>query len=139
MLDWVLDRQGATLAGGGRARWRSPSLLYVVVPKGFFPVQDTGVIQGISEAPQSISFAAMAERQQALARVDPAGSRRSQSLSSFIGVDGTNATLNSGRMLINLKPLAERDGDATEVIRRLQPRARAGRRASRSTCSRCRT
>jgi multidrug efflux pump len=71
-------------------------LLYMVVPKGFFPVQDTGVIQGISEAPQSISFAAMSERQQALAEVilkDPAV----QSLSSFIGVDGDNATLNSGR------------------------------------------
>ena len=82
-------------------------LLYIVVPKGFFPVQDTGVILGISEAPQSISFAAMAERQQALARVilkDPAVA----SLSSFIGVDGTNTTLNSGRILINLKPLGER-------------------------------
>ena len=84
-------------------------LLYVVVPKGFFPVQDTGVILGISEAPQSISFAAMAERQQALARVilrDPAV----ESLSSFIGVDGTNTTLNSGRIQINLKPL----GDAAD-------------------------
>ena len=83
-------------------------LLYIVVPKGFFPVQDTGVILGISEAPQSISFAAMAERQQALARVilkDPAV----ESLSSFIGVDGTNTTLNSGRILINLKPLEEED------------------------------
>ena len=80
-------------------------LLYLVVPKGFFPLQDTGVIQGISEAPQSVSFAAMAERQQALAHVileDPAV----ESLSSFIGVDGTNTTLNSGRMLINLKPHA---------------------------------
>src|SRR5207302_348503 len=79
-------------------------VLYLVVPKGFFPVQDTGVIQGISEAQQSVSFTAMAERQQALAKVvlrDPAV----ESLSSFIGVDGTNVTLNSGRMLINLKPL----------------------------------
>ena len=78
-------------------------LLYVVVPKGFFPVQDTGAIQGISDAPQSVSFPTMAERQQALARVilkDPAV----ESLSSFIGVDGTNTTLNSGRVLINLKP-----------------------------------
>ena len=95
--------------------------LYVVVPKGFFPVQDTGIIQGISEAPQSISFSAMAERQQALARLilqDPAVA----SLSTFIGVDGTNYTLNSGRVLINLKPLAERRISASEVIRRLQPR-----------------
>jgi len=83
-------------------------------------VQDTGLIQGISEAPQSISFAAMAQRQQDLAKIvlqDPAV----ESLSSFIGVDGNNATLNSGRMLINLKPLKARGIDATGVIRRLQP------------------
>jgi multidrug efflux pump len=95
-------------------------LLYIVAPKGFFPVQDTGVIQGISEAPQSVSFAAMAERQQAMARVilqDPAV----ESLSSFIGVDGVNATPNSGRVLINLKPLAQRRLHASDVIRRLQP------------------
>jgi multidrug efflux pump len=95
-------------------------VLYFLVPKGFFPVQDTGVIQGISEAPQTVSFPAMAERQQAIARVilqDPAV----QSLSSFIGVDGTNATLNSGRMLINLKPLESRRIHASDVIRRLQP------------------
>jgi len=120
ILDWVLDRQGATLlvAIGTLAL---TVLLYILVPKGFFPVQDTGVIQGISEAPQSISFSAMAQRQQALARVvlqDPAVA----SLSSFIGVDGINATLNSGRMLINLKPLAERLVSATSVIRRLQPK-----------------
>jgi len=95
-------------------------MLYVVVPKGFFPVQDTGVIQGISDAAQNISFIAMAERQQALAQVilkDPAV----ESLSSFIGVDGINATLNSGRILINLKPLEERKINASDVIRRLQP------------------
>ncbi|HZS12224.1 MAG TPA: efflux RND transporter permease subunit, partial [Nitrospirales bacterium] len=95
-------------------------LLYLVVPKGFFPVQDTGAIVGISEAPQSISFAAMAERQRELAKVilaDPAV----ESLSSFIGVDGTNTTLNSGRLLINLKPLSVRGVTASEVIRRLQP------------------
>jgi multidrug efflux pump len=95
-------------------------LLYVVVPKGFFPLQDTGVIQGISDAAQNISFTAMAERQQALAQVilkDPAV----ESLSSFIGVDGINATLNSGRILINLKPLDERKISASDVIRRLQP------------------
>ena len=83
-------------------------------------MQDTGIILGISEAPQSISFAAMAERQQALARVilkDPAV----ESLSTFIGVDGTNTTMNSGRVSINLKPLSERGISATEVIRRLQP------------------
>jgi multidrug efflux pump len=94
--------------------------LYVVVPKGFFPVQDTGTIQGISEAAQTISFPAMATRQQALAAVilkDPAV----ESLSSFIGVDGTNVTVNSGRILINLKPLAQRGVSATDVIRRLQP------------------
>jgi multidrug efflux pump len=95
-------------------------LLYVVVPKGFFPVQDTGVIQGISDAAQNISFTAMADRQQALAQVilkDPAV----ESLSSFIGVDGINATLNSGRILINLKPLEDRKISASDVIRRLQP------------------
>ena len=118
-LDWVLDRQGATLAVAVGTLVLTV-VLYLVVPKGFFPVQDTGVIQGISEAPQSVSFAAMAERQQALAKVilrDPAV----DSLSSFIGVDGANATLNSGRMLINLKPLAERRIHASDVIRRLQP------------------
>jgi len=118
MLDWVLDRQGLTLlvAIGTLAL---SVLLYVLVPKGFFPVQDTGAIQAISEAPQSISFSAMAERQQALAHVvlqDPAV----ESLSSFIGVDGINSTLNSGRMLINLRPRAERRISASDVIRRLQ-------------------
>lgn len=117
-LGWVLERQKATL-------WVALGtlvltlLLFYFVPKGFFPVQDTGVIQGISEAPQSISFTAMAERQQALARVilkDPAV----ESLSSFIGVDGTNVTLNSGRILINLKPLGKRKSSAGDVIRRLQ-------------------
>jgi multidrug efflux pump len=121
MLNWVLDRQGATLLVAAGTLVLTV-LLYIYVPKGFFPVQDTGVIQGISEAPQSISFAAMSERQQKLAKVvlqDPAV----ESLSSFIGVDGINSTLNSGRMLINLKPLAEREGvRAIDVIRRLQPK-----------------
>ena len=119
MLTWVLERQGATLAVAIGTLVLTV-VLYLLVPKGFFPVQDTGVIQGISEASQTVSFPAMGERQQALARVvlrDPAVA----SLSSFIGVDGTNATLNSGRMLINLKPLAERGASASEVIRRLQP------------------
>ena len=95
-------------------------LLYIYVPKGFFPVQDTGVILGVSEAPQDISFAAMAQRQQALADVilkDPAV----DSLSSFIGIDGTNTTLNSGRIQINLKPLDQRKISSSDVIRRLQP------------------
>ena len=94
-------------------------LLYIFIPKGFFPVQDTGVIQGISQASQSISFAAMAQKQQELASVilkDPAV----DSLSSFIGSDGTNTTLNSGRIAINLKPLNQRDLSASDVIRRLQ-------------------
>jgi multidrug efflux pump len=96
-------------------------VLYTVVPKGLFPVQDTGVILGISEAPQSVSFSAMAQRQQALARAildDPAV----QTLSAFIGVDGTNVTLNSGRILITLKPLDERRVGARDVIERLRPR-----------------
>ncbi|MBV9971670.1 MAG: efflux RND transporter permease subunit, partial [Xanthobacteraceae bacterium] len=116
-LRWVLDRQTATLfvavATLALTVW-----LYIVIPKGFFPVQDTGLIQGISEAPQSISFPAMSQRQQALAEVilkDP----DVESLSSFIGVDGTNITLNSGRFLINLKPHDVRTGDVTELIKRL--------------------
>jgi multidrug efflux pump len=117
-LRWVLNRQSATLVVAvGTLLFTI--LLYVVVPKGFFPVQDTGVILGISEAAQSISFAAMVERQQALAGAiltDPAVA----SLSSFIGVDGTNTTLNSGRIQINLKPLAERRISAQDVIHRLQ-------------------
>ncbi len=120
LLNRVLDHQVATLlvAVGTLAL---TVLLYVFVPKGFFPEQDTGVIQAITEAPQSISFAAMAGRQQAVADAvlaDPAVA----SLSSFIGVDGANVTLNSGRMLINLKPKDERDADAGGVIRRLQTR-----------------
>ena len=118
-LEWVLDRQVATLLVAAAALGLTV-VLYLVVPKGFFPVQDTGVIQGVSEAQQSVSFTAMAERQQALAKVvlrDPAV----ESLSSFIGVDGTNVTLNSGRMLINLKPLSVRKIHASDIIRRLQP------------------
>src|SRR5664280_1575416 len=118
-LQWVLKRQGATLLVA-ISMLVLTVLLYVIVPKGFFPVQDTGVIQGISEASQNISFSAMADRQRALAQLilkDPAV----ESLSSFIGVDGINTTLNSGRILINLKPLDARNNSASEVIRRLQP------------------
>jgi multidrug efflux pump len=119
-LTWVLDRQRSTLVVA-LGTLVLTVVLYVFIPKGFFPVQDTGVIQGISEATQSVSFGAMAERQQALAKVvleDPAV----ESLSSFIGVDGINATLNSGRMLINLKPHESRDISASDIIRRLQPK-----------------
>ena len=96
--------------------------LYIVIPKGFFPVQDTGVIQGISQAPQDISFKAMAEKQQQLVDADPAGPAV-ESVSSFIGADGINTTLNSGRISINLKPLDQRVPShisAADVIRRLQ-------------------
>jgi multidrug efflux pump len=116
-LVWVLDHQGLTLAVAV-ATLALTAWLYVVVPKGFFPTQDTGIVQGISQAGQSTSYGAMAERQQALASAilkDP----DVESLSSFIGVDGTNITLNSGRLLINLKPHDQRDGVET-VIRRLQ-------------------
>jgi len=95
--------------------------LYIIIPKGFFPVQDTGVIQGISQASQTIGSKSMAEKQQELAKVilnDPAV----ESLSSFIGADGTNTTINSGRMSINLKPLEDRGIGASDVIRRLQPK-----------------
>jgi multidrug efflux pump len=94
--------------------------LYIIIPKGFFPIQDTGVIQGISQAPQTIGSQGMAAKQQELAKLilaDPAV----QSLSSFVGADGTNTTLNSGRMSINLKPLDQRDLSASDVIRRLEP------------------
>ena len=118
-LQWVLQHQRATLIVAV-ATLVFTVILYVFIPKGFFPVQDTGLILGLSEGPQWTSFTAMARDQQALARVilrDPAV----QSLTTFIGVDGTNTTLNSGRVLINLKPLSERDASATEIIRRMQP------------------
>jgi multidrug efflux pump len=114
-------------------RWQTATLLvaagtlaltcyqFYAIPKGFFPIQDTGVIQGVSEASQTVSFAEMSTLQQRLAKViltDPAV----DNLSSFIGIDGTNTTLNSGRILINLKPLEVRKMNASDVIRRLQPR-----------------
>ncbi|HZU42851.1 MAG TPA: efflux RND transporter permease subunit [Terriglobales bacterium] len=114
----VLEYQTTTLLVAA-ATLALTILLFIFIPKGFFPIQDTGVIQGISAARDSISFPEMADRQQALAHVilqDPAVA----SLSSFIGIDGTNTTMNSGRILINLKPLDERHISASEVIRRLQ-------------------
>ena len=119
-LKWILNHQTVTLlvAAGTLALTIG---LYIIVPKGFFPVQDTGVIQGISQAPAVTSFAAMVQKQQALAEVilgDPAV----ESLSSFIGADGINTTLNSGRILINLKPLEERKMNALAVMSRLQPK-----------------
>jgi multidrug efflux pump len=117
MLNWVLDRQTLTLLVATGTVVLT-ALLYILIPKGFFPVQDTGLIQGVSQARESISYAAMAERQQALAAAilkDP----DVVSLSSFIGVDGSNATLNSGRFLINLKPKDDRSATAEEIVRRL--------------------
>jgi len=118
MLNWVLDRQTFVLMIA-LGTFVLTAVLYVVIPKGFFPLQDTGVIQAISEAPQSVSYAAMAEHQQQLASVilkDP----DVESLSSFIGVDGTNTTLNSGRILINLKSQNQRKSDISTVMRRIQ-------------------
>jgi multidrug efflux pump len=118
-LKWVLNHQTATLLVTAGTLVLT-LFLYVIVPKGFFPVQDTGVIMGISEAPQSVSFSAMSQRQQDLARVilqNP----NVESLASFIGVDGTNTTPNSGRIQINLKPRDQRSASASQIIRDLQP------------------
>jgi len=116
-LSWVLERQTMMLMVA-LGTIVTVGLLYVYIPKGFFPIQDTGILQVITQAPEATSFDAMAQRQQTLARIaleDPAV----QSLSSFIGIDGTSVTLNSGRMQINLKPLEQRDG-AQVVMRRLR-------------------
>jgi multidrug efflux pump len=121
-LEWVLERQRATLLFFAGTLVLTV-LLYIVVPKGFFPPQDTGVLQGVTEAPQTVSFASMADRQHRMAKAlleDPAV----QSISSFIGVDGANATMNSGRMLVNLKPHAVRP-EMASVIEGLQKRAAA--------------
>jgi len=118
-LRWVLRHQTATLLATVAALALT-LYLYVIVPKGFFPVQDTGVILGISEGPENVSFASMSERQQKLAKVilqDPDVA----SLSSFIGIDGTNTTQNSGRIQINLTPHEDRSDTASDIIRRLQP------------------
>ena len=117
-LKFVLEYQGLTLLVA-LATLLLTIFLYIIIPKGFFPVQDTGVIQGISQAPQTIGAAGMAKKQQEVAKIilaDPAV----QSLSSFIGADGTNTTINSGRFSINLKPLEDRNMNASDVIRRLQ-------------------
>jgi multidrug efflux pump len=117
-LNWVLDRQTFVLLIA-LGTFALTAVLYIIIPKGFFPLQDTGVIQAISDAPQSVSYAAMAERQQQLASLilkDP----DVDSLSSFIGVDGTNTTLNSGRILINLKPHDQRKSDIGTVMRRIK-------------------
>jgi multidrug efflux pump len=119
-LRWVLQHQSLILLIAVVTLLVTGALLFIV-PKGFFPVQDTGVIQGISEASQPVSFEQMAKNQLQLAKVlmaDPA----IESLSSFIGIDGTNITQNSGRMLINLKPLSQRSESASDIIRRLQPK-----------------
>ena len=118
VLNWVLDHQPLTLLVAVGTLGLTV-FLYIVIPKGFFPVQDTGLIQGISEAEPSVSFEAMSQRQQSLAAAilkDP----DVMSLSSFIGVDGTNSTLNTGRFLINLKPREQRSISASDVIRRLE-------------------
>ncbi len=135
-LDWVLDHQPLTLLVAV-ATLGVTIALYIVIPKGFFPVQDTGLIQGITQGAQSVSYAGMATRQQELAAA-VLKDRDVDSVSSFIGIDGTNTTVNSGRILINLKPLetaraASATSFATSRARRpISP-------ASRSICSRCRT
>ena len=131
-FDQVIELYARTLrvvlAHQGEVLWGSVGILaltllvWVFIPKGFFPIQDTGVLLGITEAPQSVSFGAMVARQRQLADAilaDPAV----ESLSSFVGVDGTNATLNSGRFLVNLKPIEERGDRAEAVIRRLSAAA----------------
>ncbi len=119
-LEWVLRHQILTMLVFS-ATVALTVMLYIFIPKGFFPTQDTGIIQGFSEAPQNVSFAAMSDYQQKLAKEileEPAV----ESLSSFIGVDGINTTPNAGRFLINLKPQSERNVSATEVIERLKPK-----------------
>ena len=118
-VKWVLKHQTATLLITFGTLVLT-LFLYVIVPKGFFPVQDTGVILGISEAPDYVSFESMSQRQQALAKVI-LQDKDVESLSSFIGVDGTNTTPNQGRIQINLKPLDARHDNASAIIRRLQP------------------
>jgi len=117
-LTWVLDHQAFTLIVAMLTLVMT-SAQYIEIPKGFFPVQDTGAIQGITTAAQDISFTAMEQEQQALAEVI-LQDKDVASLSSFIGVDGANMALNNGRFLISLKPRGDRSGSASEIIRRLQ-------------------
>ncbi len=123
LLEWVLDHQPLTLAAAA-ATLALTVLLYVVIPKGFFPLQDTALVQGITQAGPSVSFTAMTGRQQALAR-EILANRNVASLTSFVGVDGTNSTLNSGRVLINLKPKESRPDDIAAVLRQLAQTTRA--------------
>jgi multidrug efflux pump len=118
MLKWVLDHQALTLVIAV-GTFVLTAVLYIVIPKGFFPVQDTGLIQVITEAPQNVSYGSMATRQQKLA-AEILKNPDVESLSSFIGIDGTNTTVNTGRMLINLKAKSDRKGSATDTIRALQ-------------------
>jgi len=128
MFEWTIAKYGVGVKFVLRHQWETlfvavgtlvaTIMLYIYIPKGFFPVEDTGAIVGITQAPQSISFAAMGRRQQELAKIivqDPAV----QDIASFIGVDGTNTVPNSGRIQITLKPLDDRDASATQVIQRL--------------------
>ncbi len=123
LLAWVLDHQPVTLMIAA-ATLALTVLLYIIIPKGFFPLQDTGLVQGITEAGPTISFSAMAARQEALARAILTD-RDVQSLSSFIGVDGTNNTLNSGRLLINLVPKNRRSESIAEIVSELERTARS--------------
>jgi multidrug efflux pump len=116
---WVLRHQTLTLLVT-LGTFLLTVYLFLIVPKGFFPVQDTGVLLGITEAPQTVSFGAMSSRQQALARII-LRDKDVESVSSFIGIDGTNSTLNSGRIQINLKDRESRKSSALEVIQRLEP------------------
>jgi multidrug efflux pump len=120
-LLWVLDRQPLTMLVAVITLGVTV-LLYVVIPKGFFPVQDTGLVQGITQAAPTVSFAAMSKQQNSLANV-VLQNPDVDSLSSFIGVDGTNTTLNSGRFLINLKTKSERSGDVSSIVRDLMDTA----------------
>jgi multidrug efflux pump len=122
-LKWVLERERATLIVAV-ATLVLTAVLYIVIPKGLFPTQDTGLVQGFTEAGQTVSYGRMQEQQRAVARAvgrDPAV----ESTTSFVGVDGTNPTLNAGRMLINLKPRGQREGSLQEVMDRLVARADA--------------
>ena len=135
-LTWVLDHQRLTLLVAIGTLVVTAGL-YILIPKGFFPDQDTGLIQGVSDATESVSYAAMAERQQALAQAilkDPAV----ESLSSFIGIDGNNVTLNSGRFLINLKPRRRAQRHPSTMSSAVCGRRPPMSRASRCTCSPCR-